>query len=96
MFTTNTNTVKGRNLRRTGRALIVIDEPTPPYDHVTIEGSVEVSEDLDEMLHWATLLGGRYMGAERAETFGKRNAVPGELLIRLRAEKVIALAGISD
>jgi len=96
MFTTNTATVKGHNLRRTGRALMVIDESTPPYDFVTIDGPVEISEDLDEMLHWATLLGARYMGPDRAEAFGKRNAVPGELLIRLRPEKVIALAGISD
>ena len=96
LFTTNETTVKGRNLRRTGRAVMVIDESSPPYDFVTVEGPVELSEDLDEMLHWATVLGGRYMGAEQAEAFGKRNAVRGELLVRLRPEKIIALAGISD
>jgi PPOX class probable F420-dependent enzyme len=96
LFTTNTETVKGRNLRRAGRALLVVDEPTPPYDFVTIEGPVEISEDLDEMLHWATILGGRYMGAEEAEAFGRRNAVHGELLVRLRPDKIVALAGIAD
>jgi PPOX class probable F420-dependent enzyme len=96
MFTTGADTVKGRNLRRTGRALLVVDEPTPPFDFVTVEGAVEISDDLDEMLHWATALGARYMGSDQAEAFGRRNAVPGELLIRLRAEKVIALAGVAD
>jgi PPOX class probable F420-dependent enzyme len=96
MFTTGAGTVKGRNLRRAGRALVVVDESTPPYDFVTVEGRVEISEDLDEMRHWATALGARYMGAEAAEAFGRRNAVPGELLVRLRPDKIIALAGIAD
>jgi PPOX class probable F420-dependent enzyme len=96
IFTTGTDTVKARNLRRTGRALMVVDESSPPFDFVTAEGPVEISEDLDEMLHWATALGGRYMGADRAEAFGRRNAVVGELLVRLRPEKIVALAGIAE
>jgi PPOX class probable F420-dependent enzyme len=96
VFTTAADTVKGRNLRRTGRALLVVDEPTPPYDFVTLEGRVEISEDLDEMLRWATVLGGRYMGAGQAEAFGRRNAVPGELLVRLLPDKIVALAGIAE
>jgi PPOX class probable F420-dependent enzyme len=96
MFTTGAETVKGRNLRRAGRAALVVNEPTPPFDFVLIEGSVKITEDLDELLQWATVLGGRYMGAENAEPFGRRNAVPGELLVRLRPEKTVALAGIAD
>lgn len=30
------------------------------------------------------------MGRERAEEFGRRNAVPGELVVRLRPVKVVA------
>jgi hypothetical protein len=30
------------------------------------------------------------MGAERAEEFGKRNGVPGELVVRLRPTQVLA------
>jgi PPOX class probable F420-dependent enzyme len=96
VFTTGASTVKARNLRRSGRAVLAVDESSPPYDFVTIEGPVEISEDLDEMLPWAVALGARYMGADRAEAFGRRNAVAGELLIRLRAEKIVALAGIAD
>jgi hypothetical protein len=45
---------------------------------------------------WATALGGRYMGADRAEEYGERNAVPGELLVRLRIGKVIAQRDIAE
>lgn len=96
LFTTGADTVKGRNLRREGRALMVVDESTPPFDFVTLEGPVDISEDLDEMLHWATVLGARYMGDEAGAEFGRRNAVPGELLIRLRPDRIVALAGIAD
>jgi Pyridoxamine 5'-phosphate oxidase len=37
-----------------------------------------------------TDIGGRYMGSHRAEEFGRRNAVPGELLVRVSPERVIA------
>jgi hypothetical protein len=30
------------------------------------------------------------MGAERADEFGKRNGVPGELVVRIKPTKVIA------
>jgi PPOX class probable F420-dependent enzyme len=96
VFTTNMQTVKGRNLRRTGRAMIVVDEPSPPFDFVTLEGPVGICEDEADLLHWATVLGGRYMGAEHAELFGKRNAVAGELLVRLRPDRIIALTGIAE
>jgi hypothetical protein len=36
------------------------------------------------------------MGAERAAEFGKRNAVPGELLVRARITKVVARAEIAN
>ncbi|MGH8875260.1 MAG: hypothetical protein ACRDVM_08430, partial [Acidimicrobiia bacterium] len=49
-----------------------------------VEGPVEISEDLGEMVGWATRIGGRYMGPDRAEELGRRNAVPGEWLVRLR------------
>ena len=96
IFTTGADTVKGGNLRRDGRAVIVVDESTPPFDFVIVQGRVELSQDMDELLRWATVLGGRYMGTDVAEAFGRRNAVPGELLVRLRPSKIIALAGIAD
>ena len=96
VFTTGRDTVKGRNLQRTGVAALTVDEPAPPFSFVTVTGRVEISNDLDDMLVWATRLGARYMGAENAEAFGRRNAVPEELLVRLIPERTVALAGIAD
>ena len=93
---TRRDTVKGRALRRDPRATVCVDDEAPPFAYVMVEGTVTLSDDLDEMLGWATRIGGRYMGADRAEAFGRRNAVPGELLVRLAPTRVIAQAGIAD
>ena len=95
VFTTWGDSVKGRNLRRNPRAAIVVDEEVAPYAFVHIRGSVTLSEDLEELLRFATAIGGRYMGTGRAEEFGRRNAVPAELLVRLRPERVIAQADVA-
>lgn len=50
-----------------------------------------LDDDVDAMLPWATAIAGRYMGEDRAAEFGARNAVPGELLVRIHPEKVVAL-----
>ena len=52
--------------------------------------------DMDQLRHWATILGGRYMGEDTAEAFGERNAVPGELLARLRPQKVTSAKDLAD
>lgn len=96
VFTTGADTIKGRTLRRDPRLAMVVDLEEPPFSFVQFTAEATISEDLDEMLDWATRLGARYMGAERAEAFGKRNAVPGELLIRARITKVVALAEVAD
>jgi len=95
VFTTWGDSVKGQNLRRDPRAAIVVDEEFAPYAFVHIRGRVTLGEDLEELLRFATAIAGRYVGADRAEEFGRRNAVPGELLVRLRPERVIATADVA-
>lgn len=95
VFTTGSGSVKGRNLRRDPRIALVVDEDVPPYAFVHVRGHVSISEDMDELLRFATEIGGRYMGPDRAEEFGRRNAVPGELLIRVLPERVIAETDIA-
>jgi PPOX class probable F420-dependent enzyme len=96
VFTTGATTTKGYALRRDGRAAICVDDDRPPFAFVSAAGAVRISEDLDEMLVWATRLGARYMGAGAAGEFGRRNAVAGELLVRLTPNRVIAEAAIAD
>ena len=95
VFTTGEGTVKGRNMRRDPRVTLCIDDDDPPFQFVIIEGTAELTaEDLD-LLHWATRIGGRYMGAERADEYGQRNAVPTELLVRTTPQKILAHKNIS-
>jgi PPOX class probable F420-dependent enzyme len=96
VFNTGEHTIKGRSLQRTGIAALCVDDPRPPYAFVSVTGTVSISTDADELLRWATAIGGRYMGADRAEEFGRRNAVPGELLVRLHADHVFAEADVAD
>src|SRR5215467_9371368 len=90
IFTTHESSLKAKALRRDPRICLCIDDETPPFHYVMIEGTAALSEELEELLHWATVIGGRYMGAERAEEYGKRNGVPGEYLVRVRPDKVLA------
>ena len=96
VFTTGAETGKGRTLARTGRAALCVDDDQPPFAFVTIEGAVSLSDDLDEVRRWASVIGGRYMGADRADEFGARNGVPGELVARLTPERVIAAFDVAD
>ncbi len=96
VFMTHETSGKAHAIRRDNRVALVVDEETPPYSFVLIEGTVTVSEDPDELLHWATVIGGRYMGADRAAEYGERNGVPGEYLVRLRPTRIVAKAGVAD
>ena len=96
VFNTGAETVKGRTLARTGWASMCVDDDRPPFSFVTVSGPVTISAEVEEMLPHATRIGARYMGEARAEEFGRRNAVDGELLVRLRAEHVVAIRGIAD
>jgi len=96
VFTTGAATVKGRNMQRDPRVCITVDDENPPYSFVMIEGSASLSSDMGEMLHWATQIGGRYMGADQAEAFGRRNAVEGELLVHVTPTNIVAEGNIAD
>ncbi|MCC8926812.1 PPOX class F420-dependent oxidoreductase [Rhodococcus sp. BGS-1C] len=90
VFNTGADTAKGRAIARDPRLVLTVDLETPPYAFVQVQGVAETSEDPQELVRTATAIGGRYMGADRAEEFGKRNGVPGELVVRIRPTKVIA------
>ena len=95
IFNTNTATAKGKALARDGRVVLVVDLEEPPYAFVQVQGVVELSEDPDELLRTATAIAARYMGADQAESYGKRNGVPGELIVKVRPTKVLAHFDIS-
>lgn len=96
VFNTGADTVKGRNLARDGRVALCVDDDRPPFSFVVVQGSAEISDDLPDVRHWATRIAARYMGEDRAEEYGARNGVPGEVVVRVRIDKAIAVADLAD
>jgi PPOX class probable F420-dependent enzyme len=96
VFNTGKDTAKGRALTRDPRVVVCVDDERPPFSFVQIQGTVTLGEDPDEVVDTATRIGGRYMGADRAEEFGRRNGVPGELVVRVTPTKVVKAFNLAD
>ena len=99
VFNTGDTSVAGRNLVRDPRATLCIEVETPPYTFLIVSGPVEVTtydEDPEGVRSWAGRLGARYLGADQEEALAARNGVPGELLVRLRIDRVAGAASVSD
>jgi len=96
LFTTWHTTVKGINLQRDPRIALCVDDERPPFSYIVIEGTVTLSEDPNDRLHWATRIGGRYMGEAQAEQFGQRNGVEGEILVRVKPTKIVAQSAVAE
>ena len=95
VFTTWHETIKARSIRREPRVCICVDDEAPPFHYVRIDGKAQVIDDLELLRRWATRLAARYMGPDLADAFGKRNAVPGELVVRVTPLRIIGLAEIA-
>ena len=96
VFTTGHDTVKGRNIRRTGQVALCVQDDQPPFSFVTVSGRAVWSGDVALVRPWAARIGGRYMGADRANEYGERNGVEGELVVWVTAESVVAYKNVAD
>jgi PPOX class probable F420-dependent enzyme len=97
VFTTGKTSVKGKNLLRDSHVMTSVDDEQPPFAFVLIDGMAAIEElSSQELLPWATRIANRYVAAGKAEAYGKRNAVEGELLVRVPLTKVIARKGIAE
>ena len=96
VFTLWHKSVKALNMQRDARVCICVDDETPPFSFMQIEATVMMEDDLDSLVHWATIISARYMGADLAEQYGKRNGVPGELLVRVTPHKVVFEENVAD
>lgn len=96
VFNTGADTVKGKALTRDGRAAICVDSEDPPFAYVTVRGTATLSTDVTAMLPWATRIAARYMGDDLAGSYGARNAVDGELLVRVRMERLSGFTGVAS
>jgi PPOX class probable F420-dependent enzyme len=97
IFTTNSMSVKAKNIRRDNRVSICIDDQTPPFSFVTVYGTAKTQQyKPNELVKWATKIAGRYMGRKNAESYGKRNSAEGELLVRVKPTRIVAEKDIAS
>lgn len=96
VFMTGADTVKGRAILRDRRVSLCWDDERPPFNFVTVTGVADTSTDANELLRWGTQIAARYMGADLAERYGRRNAVPPEMVVRVRPTRIIARQDIAD
>lgn len=96
LFTTWHDTVKAANLTHRANVAVCVDDENPPFSYVIVEGPAIVEKEAPDLHYWATRIAARYMGEEQAEAFGRRNAVPGEWLVRVQIEKMIGEKDIAD
>lgn len=95
VFTTGRDTVKGRHLVANPRAALSVDLAQYPYHFVVVRGPVTVRDRAADLLEWTTRIAARYVPAGRADEYGRRNAVAGELLCRLRLERLTGARDIA-
>jgi PPOX class probable F420-dependent enzyme len=95
VFTTGEDTVKGRHLRANPQAALSVDVDVYPYSFVVVRGPVRWQSGAADLLEWSTRIAARYVPVEQADAYGRRNAVPGELLCRLHVEHMTGFVDIA-
>ena len=96
VFNTGDTTVKAVNMRRDPRVTLCVDDENPPFGFIVVEGTATLEKNSKDLKFWATRIGARYMGDDKAEQFGERNSTPDELLVRVTPTKVIFARDLTD
>ena len=91
IFTTDSTSVKAKNIQHDNRVSICVDDQTPPFSFVVVYGTAKIHRyNQRELFRFATKIARRYMGKENAELYGKRNSTEGEVLVRIKPTRIIA------
>jgi PPOX class probable F420-dependent enzyme len=91
IFTTNGSSVKAKNIERDNRVSICVDDQTPPFSFVIVYGTAKIHHyRQNQLFRFATRIARRYMGKDNAEDYGRRNSAEGEVLVRIKAKRIIA------
>jgi PPOX class probable F420-dependent enzyme len=96
VFMTSAETVKGKAILRDPRVSLCWDDELPPFSFLTVAGTAVTSADPRDLLYWATRIGGRYMGSAVAKEYGRRNAVPPELVVKVTPTSMAGGLNIAD
>ena len=96
IFNTSDKSVKAKNIRRDNRVRLCVDDQTPLFSFVTINGIAEIiSNEPSEVYKWAKIIAARYMGYNKSEEFGRRNSSEGELLVKIKPIRLIGEKNIA-
>ena len=96
IFNTGDKSVKAKNIRRVNRVRLCVDDQTPLFSFVIIDGIAEIiSDEPSEVYKWAKIIAARYMGYNKSEEYGRRNSAEGELLVKIKPIRVIGEKNIA-
>ena len=87
---TGADSVKGKAMRANPRVTLVVDDDQPPYAFVSVEGTAEITDDATELRRCAILISERYLPPAEAAQFVDYGSGPGNILVRIKATRVIA------
>jgi len=96
VFETDGDSAKVRHLHRNPNVAICVDDDRFPFAFVSIRGRARVERlTPSELLPWTTRLSRRYVGDDRADEYGRRNAVEGGVLVRVTLDHVLAVKDVA-
>ena len=89
IFNTGGESVKAKNIRRDNRVRLCVDDQTPLFSFVLIDGIAQIERvETGEVYKWAKIIAARYMGNDKSEEYGKRNSGEGEVLVKIKPVKI--------
>jgi PPOX class probable F420-dependent enzyme len=96
LFLTNDGTAKGRDLQRDPRVTVVVDDETPPFAFVMIEGTAELSRSPDDIDRVAPEIAERYFGPDAVEDFVRSAHEALGTLVRVKPTRMLALDRVAE
>ena len=87
IFMTGDQSLKAKNMIREPRVSIAVDEETFPYAWARVDGTASTSTE--DLVYWATETSRRFVGEDRAEEYGRRNGVEGEVIVRVTPTRLV-------
>jgi PPOX class probable F420-dependent enzyme len=90
IFTTDSTSVKAKNIQHDNRVSICVDDQAPPFSFVVVSGTAKIHYYTQrELFRFATKIAQRYIGKENAELYGRRNSAEGEVLVRITPTRIV-------
>ena len=90
IFNTGSESVKAENIRRNNRVRLCVDDQTPLFSFVIIDGIAQIERnESSEIYKWAKIIEARYMGDDKSEAYGRRNSGEGEVLVKIKPTSTV-------